>query len=309
MIRNMADETLTSRLTKPQNRRFERFDEENEKQWQGPYCFIQGADTQFGMIDSYLDHKTEPGWEEEIRLLKIAIGNINKMKPRPRFFVVCGDLVHEFPGSPYRAAQEKDLKQVFNEIHPDIPLVCVCGNHDVGDSPTPESIQIYKNSFGDDYFAFTVGGVRYIALNSQFYQDSSQVPDLKQEQDDWLDKELALYSSARNSDKQYQHLVIFQHIPWFLKTPEEENEYFNIDITVRQKMLEKFHNAGVKTIFCGHYHRNAGGTYKNMELVVTSAVGAQLGDDRSGLRVVKVLEHSIEHDYVAVEDIPADVVL
>ncbi|KAH6942876.1 hypothetical protein HPB50_011388 [Hyalomma asiaticum] len=62
--------------------------------------------------------------------------------------------------------------------------------------------------------------------------------------------------------------------------------------------------SGVRAIFCGHYHRNAGGFYKDMEVVVTSAVGAQLGCDTHGLRVVKVGENKIEHQYYALDDIP-----
>ncbi|KAL3195729.1 hypothetical protein MRX96_001847 [Rhipicephalus microplus] len=66
---------------------------------------------------------------------------------------------------------------------------------------------------------------------------------------------------------------------------------------------------GVRAIFCGHYHCNAGGFYKDMELVVTSAIGAQLGCDILGLRVVKVREDNIEHQYYALDEIPETVCL
>jgi serine/threonine-protein phosphatase CPPED1 len=39
-------------------------------------------------------------------------------------------------------------------------------------------------------------------------------------------------------------------------------------------------------------------------MVTTSAIGAQLGDDKSGMRLVKVLEDAIEHKYYALEDFP-----
>ncbi|XP_002739121.1 serine/threonine-protein phosphatase CPPED1-like [Saccoglossus kowalevskii] len=113
--------------------------------------------------------------------------------------------------------------------------------------------------------------------------------------------------SSRSLDAQTsgcKHLVIFQHIPWFLKDPNEEKEYFNIELNLRLRMLDKFHKAGVKTIFCGHYHRNAGGFYQNMEEVVTSAMGCPLGDDKSGLRVVRVFDKEIKHQYYAMSEIP-----
>lgn len=78
-------------------------------------------------------------------------------------------------GDGYKSAQEKDLKQVLRELDPDIPAVCVCGNHDIGDQPTPVTVQNYRDSFGDDYFVFWVGGVKCIVINSQYYENRSQV--------------------------------------------------------------------------------------------------------------------------------------
>ena len=58
------------------------------------------------------------------------------MSPKPAFFIVCGDLVDAFPDKwpEIRSAQEKDFFKVFSKLNSDIPLVCVCGNHDVGKS-------------------------------------------------------------------------------------------------------------------------------------------------------------------------------
>ena len=59
-----------------------------------------------------------------------------RMSPKPAFFIVCGDLVDAFPDKwpEIRSAQEKDFFKVFSKLNSDIPLVCVCGNHDVGKS-------------------------------------------------------------------------------------------------------------------------------------------------------------------------------
>ena len=58
----------------------------------------------------------------------------------------------------------------------------------------------------------------------------------------------------------------------------------------------------MRYIFCGHYHRNAGGFYNGIEQVVTSAIGAQLGNDESGIRIVNVSEDKITHEYVNLEN-------
>lgn len=254
------------------------------------------------MIEEYLDKIVDYGWAKELALIRASLVAANRMEPRPKFYIVCGDLIHAFPTQAPRDAQLRDFKNVFEGLDNEIPLVCVCGNHDVGDKPTPATISSFRENFGDDYFSFWVSGVLMIVLNSQFYENRTEVKELAEEQDKWLDN---LLEEAQSSG--YKHIIVFQHIPWFLETPDEEKQYFNIVQPLRQNMLDKFYDAGVRAIFCGHYHRNAGGKYKDLELVVTSAVGAQLGTDKSGLRVVKVYEDKIEQQYYALEDIPAKI--
>ena len=66
-----------------------------------------------------------------------------------------------------------------------------------------------------------------------------QVMDLAAEHERWLDAEL---EDAQQS--QCRHLVIFQHIPWYIKEADEPKEYFNIDLETRKRMLNKFKTAG-----------------------------------------------------------------
>ncbi|XP_035210053.1 serine/threonine-protein phosphatase CPPED1-like, partial [Stegodyphus dumicola] len=221
---------------KAQNRGFPGFEKEQNEAWKGPFYIIQGADTQFGMIDSNIYGRLKPAWNKEIELAKRAIKAVNAMSPRPRFFIICGDLVDAMPGTEYCNAQDKDFIHIFKKLHPDIPLVCVCGNHDIDNVPTSATVQNYRDRFGDDYFTFYCDGVMFIVLNSQFFE-----------------------------------------CPYLVN---------------------------VKAIFCSHYHRNAGGFYKDMEVVVTSAIGCQLGFDESGFRIVKLGENSIDHKYYVFEDVP-----
>ncbi|RMZ95200.1 serine threonine- phosphatase CPPED1 [Brachionus plicatilis] len=207
-----------------------------------------------------------------------------------------GDLVDAFPDqTEMRTEQVRDLKETLGELNPDIKLVCVCGNHDIGDRPTEQTIQVYKDDFGDDYFSFWCQGCKFIALNSQLYFDSSLCPSQKAEQDAWLDAEL--------SPSDCKHKIIFQHIPLFVDRPDEAaHVYFNIEPGERLRLMNKFIEAGVSTVFCGHYHQNAGGFYQQLECVVTSAVGAQLGSDGHGYRLVRVSEEKVEHKFVKVTD-------
>uniref|UniRef100_A0A8B9VAP2 Serine/threonine-protein phosphatase CPPED1 n=3 Tax=Anas TaxID=8835 RepID=A0A8B9VAP2_9AVES len=284
-----------------QGRALSAFRHDDEYEWKGPFYFIQGADPQFGLIKSWAVGDTNNGddeWKEEIKLTEQAVQAVNKLNPKPKFFVLCGDLIHGMPGSQWRKDQERDLKNVLKNTDQNIPLVFVSGNHDIGNAPTRETIDNYCKSWGDDYFSFWVGGVFFLVLNSQLYFDSSKCPELKQAQDVWLNEQLAVAEKHK-----CKHIIVFQHIPLFLREPDEDHDYFNLEKSVRQEIMEKFHKAGIKAVFSGHYHRNAGGSYRGLEMVVTSAIGCQLGEDTHGLRVVVVTDEKIVHRYYSLDEL------
>lgn len=266
-----------------------------------PFYFVQAADSQFGLIERYVKKLPNPKWYEETELCEAFVAACNKLTPKPKFLVVCGDLVDAVPATENREPQVAEFKRIFSRLDKDIPLVCVCGNHDVGDVPTMDAIKEYKERFGEDYFYFVVNDVLCIVINSQFYENREHVHEYAREQDKWLE-------SMLGECKHFKHSVLFEHIPWFLRDPNEEDEYFNIKRDLRLVWLRKFQQAGIEKIFCGHYHQNAGGWFEDMEVVVTSAIGAQLGGDaKSGARLVKVTEDSVRHEYYATEDMPTSV--
>ena len=70
--------------------------------WQSPFFFIQAADTQLGLIEHYGDGAVgakypDVTWEREIELCEQSVDILNAMEPKPRFFIVCGDLVDAMP--------------------------------------------------------------------------------------------------------------------------------------------------------------------------------------------------------------------
>lgn len=152
-------------------------------------------------------------------------------------------------------------------------------------------------------FMFYILGVFFIVINSQYFKDPSEIKDIAEKQEKWFDEQLQLVKKVNA-----KHTVLFQHIPWFLNNPDEKNDYFNLGIDVRKVMLKKIHDAGIKYIFAGHYHRNAGGFYNDVEMITTSAIGLQINNDKdSGLRIVRVLEDKIHHEYFELDKIPSNV--
>lgn len=186
---------------------------DEDKQWSGPFTFVQAADTQLGLLDIILNVE-QPNWDKEKALCRESIKRINEMKPKPKFYVICGDMLDAFPfegnnrnifdhwdyncvyswdyslGSSRttRAKQYADFVDIFRSVDPEIKLVCVCGNHDIGDIPTSETVQLYRTQFGQDYFKFCYGGVLFVVLNSQYWKCPDAIPEETSKQSEFIDQ-------------------------------------------------------------------------------------------------------------------------
>lgn len=256
-------------------------------EWKGPFFFIQLADPQFGFMDA----------EQEAKNAGRAVEHVNRLKPK--FAIVCGDLVHPPPGAKGRDEKLVEFKRIFSNVDPSIPLVCVSGNHDVGNKPTPASLREHRALFGDDWFTFWAGGVRCLVLDSTLFSDPSGAPDEQKAQAEWFAKELA--------GEKAKHLLVFQHHPWFLVAPDEKDAYMNIPLERRRPALEAMKAAGVRAVFAGHLHANAHGMDGTLEMVTTGPVGKPLKKDPSGLRIVEVREDGLKHRYYALDEVPEKV--
>jgi len=288
-------EICEERFHRAQNHRFIGFSYEEEGQWTGPFFFVQMADCQLGMIEH------DVCWDKEILLLEKAVEHINRIKPK--FVVVCGDLTNAKPFRPAYKEQVADYKRIMSKVSGDIPLVCICGNHDVGNKPKPETIASYENHFGSHYFSFWVGGVQCFGLNSSLFFNPKKAPEILEEQKQWLRTELE--ETAHLNPK---HRIVFMHHPWFLVHPDKLTlPQFEIPVDRRKEMLDLLDSEGVTACFAGHYHRNALSQYRGLNLVTTAALGKPLGKDRSGFRIVKVLGDRIIHEYYSLEEIPDEI--
>ncbi|MBB76819.1 MAG: phosphoesterase [Planctomycetaceae bacterium] len=285
-----------TRFTRAQKREFQGLDYAREGKWSKPFFFLQLADTQYGFFTQ------NQGFQKEITLVNRAIQHVNRLKPR--FIIVCGDLTHAIPSDPRYTAQVRQFKADFSKVSKDIPLVCVCGNHDIGNQPDPVLISSYRKHFGDDYFGFWVGGVRCLVLNSSVIKDSKSAPDVLAQQEEWFKTMLRQAQQA-----QAQHILVFQHHPWFLKTEDEPEEYFNLPVARRLSALTAMKQYNVRAIFAGHYHRNSYGKAGNVEMITSGPVGRPLGKDPSGFRVVKVYRDRLEHKYYPFDAVPTQIQL
>lgn len=262
--------------------------------------FIQMADPQLGMWSTpmlylLLGMSGDPdAFERGSADMVRAVAHANRL--RPDFVVLCGDLTN-VPG---HAAQIAEFKRIAAQLDPSIPLYLVAGNHDVGNEPTPESLEAYRSHFGPDYYSFRAGNVYGIVLDSQLIHSPQSVAAEADLQLAWLRTEL---EHAKASPA--EHILVFQHHPFFLTGADEKDGYFNIPSSRRFLYLDLLREAGVPVVFAGHYHRNAHGRHGELEMVTSGPVGRPLGDDPSGMRLVRASSAGIEHLYFSLDDVPA----
>ena len=152
-----------------------------------------------------------------------------------------------------------------------VPLICVCGNHDVGNRPTEDSIAKYNHDWGSDYFSFWARGVKCIVLNSQLWNDGRWAKSLAAAQVQWLKRDLAL-----DETRQAKHVLAFCHIPPFVYDQNEPDGYANICRQHRFELLNILAEHGVSHVFCGHYHQNAIGRFKRARLLREWVCGARV---------------------------------
>ncbi len=254
---------------------------------QDSFVFLQMSDPQFGMYTKDRD------FAQETANYEFAIATANRLKPR--FVIVCGDLVNKSGD----AAEIAEYRRITAKLDKSIHVYNVAGNHDVGNEPTPEAMAKYRETFGPDYYGFREGGLYGIVLNSSLIHSPGKAMDAFNKQNAWLREELA---KAKASGA--RHIVVFQHHPFFLERADEPDQYFNIPLARRKPLLELFHQAGVKHLFAGHYHRNAYGRDGEIEMVTTGPVGMPLGGAHSGFRAVWVSEGKIKNEYFEFGAIP-----
>jgi len=257
---------------KAKNRKYCGLKYEQEVKWHGDFQFICMGDPQIGMGNQ----------EKEEEFSRLAVEFINRRKYMIKFVIVCGDHTQNLEdfwskgdliqGRHKRIQELKAYKAIWRKLDKSIPLVCVCGNHDVGNNPTQETIKLYTDEFGDDYLTFWCGGVKFFVLNSQIIQGLDDSNSLAVNHENWFSEEIAKSKLVHTP----VHSAVMCQIPPFCWDINEDNTNFNWPKEKRKKWLNKMVDANVKRVYCSHYHRRSGGIYKKLEVVVTAPIGTSI---------------------------------
>lgn len=256
------------------------------------FFFVQLSDPQFGM------YTADSSFEQETANLELAVATVNRL--RPAFVIVTGDLVNEVGNRDEIA----EYLRVTAKLDRSIPLHNVPGNHDVGNEPTPQTIEAYRKRFGPDHYAFRSGDLAGIVLNSSLIVAPGKARALYEEQEAWLRREL-----ERARRDRVRHVIIFQHHPWYIDAADEADDYSNVPRAQRARYLARFREFGVRTLISGHYHRNTVARDASFQMVAGGPVGQPRDDGRSGLAIVNVSKAGIGHVFHDFGNLPNRVVI
>ena len=253
------------------------------------FFMIQLSDPQFGMEHFGTERRMD--WLDEQAMLNLSIREVNRLAPR--FVVLTGDIQNELPitasGQQVGAAQVVSVKQSLSLLDGSIPLRSrTPGNHDVGDTPTLDTLDLYTRSWGADRGAFDEGGIRFISLDSQIYWNASSagVSRLADEQTAWFANQL-----DDAAERGAAGVVVLTHIAPFVVGAQEPTGWANWPKGVRRQVLRMSQRKPVppSVIINGHFHMNVDGVRSDafgapVEIITSSSVGCPVAWNGSEVR-------------------------
>lgn len=150
----------------------------------------------------------------------------------PDFIITVGDHIEGYSFDRDEIESQWDEFEAIME-ESGIKYYLTPGNHDIWDG---QSLDIYKDRYGDPRKAFKVDNTRFIILDVSRYYG---MRDLTEDELKWFKKELEKSDDA-------DHILVFLHKPFWC-----EDFSFGRESVLHEMLVEY----GVTAVFSGHYHR------------------------------------------------------
>lgn len=235
--------------------------------------------------------------EQDKGKFKSLLTHVNKMKPAPKFIVLCGGIVDNQNSRKDGEKKEKtELEGFLDCLNSSIKVLRVASKEDFKKGANKQDVDEYRDSFGDDWYGFWVCGVAFLVINSFYIQEdiSDSLEAVRDEQEDWIESEL-----LQQQIFQAKWSVVLQDTAPAESKLDDDNDLH------ASKLLEKFHMAGVSHIFC----RKRSNAYEETEShfgteIVSSDVTK---DEVLSIRLIKMTSDEIRHRLYTLQDLPEHV--
>ena len=117
-----------------------------------------------------------------------------------------------------------------------IPCHCAAGNHDVGNKPTAQSLKLYREKVGKDYYTVEHKGFTFVIANTQLWKAPLRGESGKH--DAWFRDALA------NAKERKRPVVVVVHYPLFVEDPDEKESYWNLPVAKRKEIALREERGG-----------------------------------------------------------------
>jgi len=242
---------------------------------QKEFSFIQICDPQLGM----------GGYAHDVGTLTQAVAQINEMDCD--FVVFAGDLVHHASDSTYNR-----FLSIIGKL--EIPCYLVPGNHDVGNIPNDTTLNYYREKLGEDYYTFPHGGYAFVMVNSQLWKN--HIGEESDRHQKWL------VETLDSTGQDQKPVIVVGHHPMFIKEVDEEEQYSNLPVQIREELLKLFAGSNVKAYLSGHKHEMLVNSYREIQLVTGESTSKNFDKRPMGFRRWDVSPDTVMHQFIPLQD-------
>lgn len=233
------------------------------------FTFVHASDT-------HLDSVSLP----RMRMLQAMVDSL-----QPDFLILTGDLIRDALRVSDTVATFRYELYLKEQGKISRPVWTAPGNHEIFGIERDKSHvsadhplygrKMYRHYLGPDYYSFNYGGVHFVALNTEDYDDQSYYGHVDSVQVAWLKRNLALVPDS-------MPVVTFNHIPFFTAAEiingydEESVAPTIISVGGRKSFRHVVSNAGeLLEILRGHRFPLALGGHVHLRETLSYALGGQ----------------------------------
>ena len=226
------------------------------------------------------------GYEDDLARLKKAVLRVNELMPD--MVVVAGDMVNDVNNDEAAAAFQEAMALLK------MPVVPTPGNHDLPDPVTADGLQRYRSRYGEDFRVIECKGRCLVSANSQLWREAPGEEIVRHER--------LLRDALQKAKTKKQPVIMLTHVPPFVATVDEADEYFNLPQAKREEILRLCDEHGVFLWLAGHTHKTARRSYQRITLLNGETTSRNFDGHPPGFRLLTIhSDQSFDWDFISCE--------